>query len=634
MRHHHHHVVRHPVQPLHLPHWHAWHPGTTVLVLIGISVIVAAVLVAVIRHAIKTHGLGPLVWRWFSGHTFHGRYYTDAGWIRRGQRVLHPTGHAARWHYLPRAHRAGIRTGSTLGTLAALYGLLAAPTVTIVSIASGALATALWGSWRALGAVQEWRHVRQWVRPLHEALAPRLGLPAITRPKDWLSVPRGFARLDNAQITMALPRDFHASGEASRLIADIVSAKLALEGVGVRFEMPGIPHAIVSISVPPPAKLMGDDLMTLVEKAKDTAPVIGVGRNRQVVTADLEADSPHILLSAGSGGGKSELTGLLTTQVLHRGGVALFLDSKKTSHQWAKGLPNCRYCRSIQEIHNALISLAGEIERRSELVDKLSDINGDLPAEVNIGPRFFLILEEANTTMLRLQTYWRSIKEKGDPNQSPAIDAWNEFIFMGRSMKMHAIAMGQQMNATASGGGAARESFALRGLARYQPQTWRILVGNGPMPKSSRHRGRWQIVTDSPKETQAGYLTNQEKRDYAASGIVTPFPDLSAGLGGWTQPVAALTGEAMPPLVGKEPVNLTGTSLHVVRDEPRPELIGLREAVDGNVVSISLTALRKARADDPEFPPDRGIRGQEMLYDADELTRWENNRERNQRKGA
>jgi hypothetical protein len=578
----------------------------------------------------KEHGTAALVWRWFSGHPLDGNHRTDAGWVTPGRRQIHQAGRpVSRWHYRPRVHRAGIRSGATWASWAVGYGLLFDRGLTLdTMIGAGSLGLSV-ACWRAVLGIRNWHHHRTFVEPLHAALAPRLGIPAVTRPQEWMEIPRGFGKAkDGARIAFALPKDFSETGEARKVIAQLASEKLGLDGdVKVKFEMLGnAPKAIISVSVPPPAKLAGPQLMELIEAAKDTAPVIGIGRQRQVVTADLVADSPHVLLSAGSGGGKSELTGLLLAQSLHRGGVALILDSKKTSHQWAKGMPNIRYCRSVKEIHETLMSLASEIERRSNLVEQLSDINGDLPESVNIGPRFWLVFEEANTTMIRLQAYWRSTKEKGQPNQSPAIDAWNEFIFMGRSMKMHAIAMGQQMNATATGGGAARESFALRGLARYQHQTWRILVGNGPMPKSTKHKGRWQIVTDMPRETQAGYLTNQEKRDYALSGIVTPFPDFSALDDGWTPPVASLTGEVVQDSLEGDPVSHTGPSLHVVGGQ---ELTGLREAVENGIVPISLAALRWARANDPEFPEAKGNRGQEMLYPAEDLIRWERNRERN-----
>lgn len=606
------------------------------LVLLGLAVVTIAIAAGLIRHAIKQVGLIPLLWRWFSGHTWHGRYYTDAGWFRRGVRVLHPTGHAGRWHHLPRAQRAAIRSGSTVGVLAELYGLLTAPGLTVVCDTMAALLGLSWGSWRAVLAVRSWRHVRRWVRPLHEALAPKLGIPAITRPQDWLSVPRGFTEIPDATIRLRLPRDFTAGAEAQRFIADVVSAKLALEDIRVRFEMPGIPYAVITTSVPPPNRVGMAQLLPLMAAAAETQPVMGIGRNRATVAADLDADSPHILVSAGSGGGKSVLTRTLATQGLHNGDVVLILDVKRISHRWAKGMPNVRYCRTTAEIHDALISLTPEIDRRNDIVDRLSDENGELPPDVNIGPRFWLVCEEMNATANRLASYWRKIKEKDDPTVSPAIDALNDFLFMGRALKMNAIAIAQMMSARTLGGPEARENFATRCLTRYTLNAWRMLVPEvWPMPPKSKHVGRWQIVTaGTAHETQVAFMTPAEAREWGLSGIVTPFPDLAGAARARVEPLAALTGSQTEPgsvhLHGQA-VSLTGPALRAVNDD---RLVGLREAVDNDVVSISLAAIRRARADDPEFPKEQETQKGEKLYWASDLSRWEANRERGGKKAV
>ena len=91
---------------------------------------------------------GTLLWRWFSGHALDGQHRTNATWTMpsRGDRpVLHPTGHAVLWHHLPRLHRAGIRTGSTLAVLAAAYGLVTAFLVTAALLAAAAAAGAACG---------------------------------------------------------------------------------------------------------------------------------------------------------------------------------------------------------------------------------------------------------------------------------------------------------------------------------------------------------------------------------------------------------------------------------------------------------------------------------------------------------
>lgn len=606
------------------------------LVLLGLAVVTVAIAVGLIRHAVKQVGLIPLLWRWFSGHTWHGRYYTDAGWFRRGVRVLHPTGHAGRWHYLPRAHRAAIRSGFSFGVLGALYGLVAAPGLTVVCSLTAAVLGLCVASWRGYVAVRDWRHVHRWVRPLHEALAPKLGIPEAVKPQEWLSVPRGFAKMDSTEIALRLPRNFTPSGEAQKFIAETISGKLALEEIRVHFEMPGVPRAVATTSVPPPARVGINELRPLIDAASATQPVMGIGRNRKTVNADLDADSPHILISAGSGGGKSVLARTLMAQGMRNGDVVLILDIKRISHSWAKGMPNVRYCRTIEEIHNGLVSLTPEIDRRNDLVDTQTDENGDLPDNVNIGPRLWIVCEEMNATANRLAAYWRKIKEKEDPAVSPAIEALNDVLFMGRALKMNVIAIAQMMSARTLGGPEARENFATRCLTRYTVNAWRMLVPEvWPMPAKSKHVGRWQIVSGgTAHETQVGFLSPAETREMALSGVVTPFPDLAGSARARTWPVAALTGsqaDSDPHTLGNDPVSLTGPVLRVVRE---PRLVGLREAVESGVVSISLAAIRRARADDPEFPAEHEARGPEKLYVADELSRWEANRERGGKKAV
>ena len=121
-----------------------------------------------------------LLWRWHSGASLDGKYRTNATWTMpsRGDKpVMHPTGHAVRWHHLPRLHRAGNRTGSTLALLAAVWGLVTAFWLTVNLLVTAALAAAGYGAWRLYRRVLRWRHHRRWVRPLHRALTPVLGAP-------------------------------------------------------------------------------------------------------------------------------------------------------------------------------------------------------------------------------------------------------------------------------------------------------------------------------------------------------------------------------------------------------------------------------------------------------------------------
>jgi len=58
------------------------------------------------------------------------------------------------------------------------------------------------------------------------------------------------------------------------------------------------------------------------------------------------------------------------------------------------------------------------------------------------------------------------------------------------------------------------------------------------------------------------------------------------------------------------------------------EPVGLRDAIGSGVITVTLDTARWARANDPEFPPVRGKRGQELLYSPADLAAWQDNRPR------
>jgi hypothetical protein len=597
-----------------------------VVIGLGVAVLLALVIFRGARAAVRRHGAHALAWRWFTGHHLDGQHRTNAGWFESGTQPLTQNGRASRWAHLARAHRAAWRTGLTLTAAAALAGLVVAPAITADALFGAGVAAVAFGAWRAYRGARRYRHTRRWVRPLHEALGRALGMPLAAAPRSWLTVPEDFARREGAQITVRLPDGFNNTGdESKRLVRDILVAKLALENPSASWHLAGrAPHVTFTVQVPPPDKVLPGTLANggrlgheiavreLIDAAAPTAPLLGLGRGRKPVYADLDAESPHALVSAGSGGGKSVTTRTLVAQILAKGGVALILDVKRLSHAWARGLPNVRYCRDIAEIHEALLWLSAELDARNKLADEGADIDGNTD-HVDVGPRIVVLAEEMNATAGRLATYWRQIKGKDDPAMSPAVDALADALFMGRQVKVNILAVAQMLTARTIGGGEARENMGIRILARYTLNNWRVLVPEiWPAPKASKHRGRVQVcVAGHANETQILFLTPAEARELATSGTVAQFP------------VAGQQHDAMRP---------TAIRLHVAGTAAP---IGLRQACGEGVLPISLDAARKARTRDPDFPAHREIGdGGEQLYDRDELASWARNRPRAMAAGA
>ncbi|MFF5393355.1 helicase HerA domain-containing protein [Streptomyces sp. NPDC013012] len=219
-------------------------------------------------------------------------------------------------------------------------------------------------------------------------------------------MPRDFAD-DDAEIRIDVPTHMRFNED---LVTDLIRKKLALENVSFTWQRADRnTHVVVKKRKTPPKMLRLTDpgVREALAKMPEPAPLIGFGVGGTKVSVDLDADSPHVLISAGTGGGKSTILRAICCQFIHNGAYAYVLNFKRISHTWARGVPGVTYCRDIAEIHDALIRLA------EQLAD---DVLAREPWRV--GPRLVILLEEVNATMAQLKRYWARIRESGDPKES------------------------------------------------------------------------------------------------------------------------------------------------------------------------------------------------------------------------
>lgn len=480
--------------------------------------------------------------------------------------------------------------------------------------------------------------MREWVVPLHQALAVPLGIAEQTDPRRYLHVPVNFND-DDAAIRIDVPAHLRFNED---LVADLIVKKLALENVSFTWRRAGKDtHVIVKKRhIPPKALRLSDHGMReILAKMPESAPLIGLGANRKKVSVDLDHDSPHVLVSAGTGGGKSTILRCICCQFIHHGALAYVLDYKRISHTWARGVPGVTYCRDIAEIHDALIHLVQEGRRRIRLAEQLGD--DVLEKEPwRIGPRLVTLLEEVNATMAQLKRYWQRIRESGDPKVSPAIDALAEILFMGRAVRLHVLLVAQSATARAIGGPEMRENFATRILVRYTLNAWRMLVPEiSPAPAPTRHPGRVQIVLGGrAQETQVLNLSDAEAREWAMTGVHAQG-EASPPLPKPTTPEPAPVPPAPAPAADPDVLtDVQSTTPQAPAPEPPPAApsapapddaaVGLRTAQAEHLPQLTLAALRWARANDPDFPASVDKRGTELLYRVGDLKRWARNRPR------
>ncbi|WP_086796485.1 pRL2-11 [Streptomyces caniscabiei] len=599
--------------------------------------------------------------RFLAGHPMDGEKKTDATFWRPGTRVLPKVeGHVSRSSYRAGWQRLTFRM-SFLSAAAGggwwtwenqetARGLIEHRDATLQTLQTGGIgaASAVAAGSLAYGLLTRERRelMREWVVPLHQALAQPLAIAEQTDPRRYLHVPKNFSD-DDAQIRVDLPVSLRFSRD---LVADLITQKLALEGVTFSWHPAGRkPYLLVKKTRRPPKKAAFKDakVRELVAKAPESAPVIGIGTGSQVVSVDLDAESPHILVNASTGGGKSVTLRCITCQMLHHGAQAYVLDYKRISHLWARGIPAVTYCADLADIHDALIELGMEGRRRVRVADELG-IDADLDA---IGPRLLILLEEVNATMKQLARYWERTRESGDPKVSPAIDALNEILYMGRQVRMHVLLVAQSATARALGGPEVREQFATRILARYSMNAWRMLAPEvHPAPKSTKHHGRAQVVIGgSARETQVLFFTETEAREWATTGktaadakpaalptqpgpVQLQKPPADSPVDAWNTTVAPAALDPDPAPAAPDPGDGAPSVPATSPANPAPadddQAVGLREAHERHLPDITVAALRYARANDRTFPKPVGKRGAELLYRVGDLKRWARNRPR------
>ncbi|RSS57505.1 pRL2-11 [Streptomyces sp. WAC01280] len=566
--------------------------------------------------------LAEVAVRFFAGQDLDGVRRTDATFWQPGRRVVvrDADGPVRRASYRAGWRRLTVRMAALAAAIGGAYGYLLHPDAITQALTYGApmaaLATAACGATYRIKSRERRELLQEWVEPLHQAIAGPLQISEHTDPRTYLHVPADFAD-DDAEIRVDLPLHLRFNRET---VAELVMQKLALQNASFSWRVAGRdPHLIVKKKDRPPTSLGLNDpgVRELLASMPESAPLIGLGAGKRKVSVDLDHDSPHVLISAGTGGGKSTILRTIACQFLHNGAQAHILDFKRISHTWARGVPRVNYCRDIAEIHDALIELGAEGHRRIRLAEQLGD--DVLAAKPDrVGPRTVILLEEINATMSQLRRYWEKVRSSDDPKTSPAIDALAEILFMGRQVRLHVLLVAQSATARALGGPEMRENFSTRILVRYTLNAWKMLVPEvHPAPKPTRHPGRVQVVLGgAARETQVLHLSEAEARAWAM-----------AGSSGNMQPITLREAATEPNPGEQHPPRVREAEPDKGPQRPEDALVALREA-QRDLGVVSLAALRWARANDAEFPTPDGKRGTELLYRVGDLQRWARNRPR------
>lgn len=539
------------------------------------------------------------LYRWFSGRPLNGHRYTNATGFRYGTRSLDVSGHASDFQLLP-------------GYLRFLY--VRAP---IMAAPVAMLATLLWPmamyylgcvamlaiTWR----VDRWRKVATFRREVIEPVAASASAVLHTalasgRGHTWVDVPADFRDNPLAKITVQLPLGWVGQeGERAALVR-AVAAKLHVDELTPAWSLHGSSPFVAFGQPPaPPSLVAWLDAMEDAEAIDERAVMVGYGPGGKVVLFSLVLDSPHMLIAGGAGAGKSEFLAWMVGQFMRRGAGVLALDAKFVSHLWLNRIPGVVYASESQEMHEALLWLDEEIMRRARLIQRAADPEA---AAAGLTP-LVAVLEEMTAARNRLDGYWKSVKEAGDPALSPALRALGNIANMGRQLRVYVLSAGQSMTAKSTGGPEGRESFGARALARATANQWKMLAPQiKPAPLKRNKPGRWHMVIgDTLHEFQVPFIGLEDRAATAAFTLWAtsgaPVPDVAAMMAGWATTTAE---ESMP------------------SPEAVPEGISLRTFAEEQC--LDLPRLRRW-SEKKGFPVEVAVgANRAKLYDRDHLKAW------------
>src|SRR5215207_3167943 len=386
-----------------------------------------------------------------------------------------------------------------------------------------------------------------------------------------------------------------------RRLLDRVGATLGMPNPEPQWQLRGsAPFVLLRPASSPPERVHFAAIKPHLEKADLHHPIIGMASGMRTVGIDYLNDSPHVLISGGSGTGKSVLVKGILAQRMHHGAGLVVLDFKRVSHLWAHDLPGCAYAWQIEDIPQLAVAVGEALQNR--IGAPLEEYEHFRAVDV--------LVEEANSLMALLQQYWKQVKDPSDPVQSPAVAALQRVIFMGREMGIHGHWVSQRASTRVFGadGGDARENFTTRLMAKWTMQTWRMLCGGIPFRRwPGGGRGVWARVQDDDVEiVRTALWTDAECRDWATSG--EPCLELPLEM------VSALTGgPAVPKIQSAErPAPL------VTLSQALPQLPG---------PDMSLSAIRKYSTRDLTFPKAVDMVGPANQYRLPDLIEWKARRD-------
>lgn len=537
---------------------------------------------------------------------------TDATFFCRGTKYVNQLPdwfgrrEPSRWSLLPGYKRAGARWG----VLLTVWAIAMWPRVVLLVVLNVAGVAAVVAAVRVVRGLRMRRHNRDVVRPLWATLSGYLGVAPTDDHSRYLDVPHDYATNRAAVATVTYPAGWDAhSGMQDRIEA------LMARHIGASWDVAwGALGATWSHAPAPPQMVPWADLEP--EQYRVDEIPLGVAARGRTVVVSMRLESPHWMVAAPSGGGKSSTLRIPAVHTRGKGGLVDIIDFKLTSY--TASLERVSGIRVHTDMESAVWALS---EFYVSMLGANQAIKAGLLRPEDIPPRL-LIIDEFGTLMSLVNGWWRRQGLKGKP---PFLDAWRIVLYQGRSSEHRMIVGVHTPAASLFGSTDERNAFVTRLLAGKASDTkWRQTFDSEPrIPYDERHPGRYVINTGELEELQVAWLDEAEARSRAEAAESAPDWFDRGALPPW---VTEATLERAAKEVGIDWLSLDGTApaegsvmaapeavdvpVHVTRVVPAeapPAALPAAEPV------AALPAPAKAESDAESEPPEAPAEPAEVL---------------------
>ena len=326
-----------------------------------------------------------------------------------------------------------------------------------------------------------------------------------------------------AKITVRYPQKFSATEQDTKIVPEVINS---LVGGQWDADHDHLHNRLVYVRRPLPKKLPTS--LRYEDHPSDPVDLIKFSQNidHNWLTIDLTHLTPHVVVSASTGWGKTSILSLIIAHVAARGGLIDICDPKQIGFLSRKagefnlgGLPMIRISTELDEMLRTIERFRDEMDETNRKL-KAGTADPDRPLRL-------LVIDELGTFNAMVIDQWQADGNKGTPT---VFRDMRRILWQGRQSGFHVVNAAQQANVNALFGTSdARDQYGLRIAAGPQSDdAWRMLFGRTTKIDSGAIKGRAIVGIGSELTTvQMAQITPTQARKIASRGRAR-FPEALA----------------------------------------------------------------------------------------------------------